>query len=44
MLYSATSPADKRLNLRTMLSSGTIQRFPGAFNPLSAKLIQARGF
>ncbi|MEO6199687.1 MAG: methylisocitrate lyase [Cryobacterium sp.] len=44
MLYSGTTAADKRVNLRAMLSSGRIQRFPGAFNPLSAKLIQARGF
>ena len=44
MLYSTTTAAEKRVNLRAMLSSGTIQRFPGAFNPLSAKLIQARGF
>ena len=44
MLYSGITAADKRVNLRAMLSSGTIQRFPGAFNPLSAKLIQAKGF
>ncbi|SDL03793.1 methylisocitrate lyase [Cryobacterium psychrotolerans] len=44
MLYSAATAAEKRVNLRAVLSSGTIQRFPGAFNPLSAKLIQARGF
>ena len=44
MLYATTTPAEKRLNLRAGLASGTIQRFPGAFNPLSAKLIQAKGF
>lgn len=44
MLYARTTPAQKRLNLRAGLSSGTIQRFPGAFNPLSAKLIQNKGF
>jgi methylisocitrate lyase len=44
MLYATTTPAEKRLNLRAALASGEIQRFPGAFNPLSAKLIQAKGF
>ncbi|KFF60863.1 methylisocitrate lyase [Cryobacterium sp. MLB-32] len=44
MLYSRTSAADKRLALRAGLASGVIQRFPGAFNPLSAKLIQNKGF
>jgi methylisocitrate lyase len=44
MLYARTTPAEKRLAFRTALSSGSIQRFPGAFNPLSAKLIQAKGF
>ena len=44
MLYARTTAAEKRINLRTALASGTIQRFPGAFNPLSAKLIQQKGF
>jgi methylisocitrate lyase len=44
MLYARTTPTEKRVALRTALASGTIQRFPGAFNPLSAKLIQAKGF
>lgn len=44
MLYARTTPAQKRINLRAGLASGTIQRFPGAFNPLSAKLIQNKGF
>ena len=44
MLYATTSPADKRANLRAALKSGELQRFPGAFNPLSAKLIQEKGF
>ena len=44
MLYTRTTAAEKRINLRTALASGTIQRFPGAFNPLSAKLIQQKGF
>jgi len=44
MLYSRTSAADKRIALRAGLASGVIQRYPGAFNPLSAKLIQSKGF
>jgi methylisocitrate lyase len=44
MLYATTTPAEKRVNFRAGLASGQIQRFPGAFNPLSAKLIQAKGF
>ncbi|WP_022886839.1 methylisocitrate lyase [Glaciibacter superstes] len=44
MLYATTTPAEKRLVLRAGLASGEIQRFPGAFNPLSAKLIEAKGF
>jgi methylisocitrate lyase len=44
MLYSNVTPADKRIAFRAGLASGTLQRFPGAFNPLSAKLIQDKGF
>ena len=44
MLYAKTSPAEKRANLRAALNSGVLQRFPGSFNPLSAKLIQEKGF
>ena len=44
MLYSTVSPADKRAAFRAALASGELQRLPGAFNPLSAKLIQDKGF
>jgi methylisocitrate lyase len=44
MLYSQTTPEQKRAALRAALASGTIQQFPGAFNPLSARLIQEKGF
>lgn len=44
MLYSTTTPADKRAGFRAALRSGELLRFPGAFNPLSAKLIEDRGF
>jgi methylisocitrate lyase len=36
--------ATKRQILRERLASGDLLRFPGAFNPLSAKLIQDKGF
>jgi methylisocitrate lyase len=44
MLYSKTTPADKRANLRAALATGKLLRFPGAFNPLSARLIEDKGF
>jgi methylisocitrate lyase len=44
MLYSATSAADKRAQFRTALAGGGLLRFPGAFNPLGARLIERKGF
>jgi len=44
MLYSQTAPADKRRLFRERLASGELLRFPGAFNPLSARLIERKGF
>lgn len=44
MLHSTVTPAEKRQAFRAGLASGTIQRFPGAFTPLSARLIQEKGF
>ncbi len=44
MLYATTTPADKRVRLRERLASGELLQFPGAFNPLSAKLIERKGF
>ena len=44
MLYANTDAAAKRANLRASLATGTILRFPGAFNPLSARLIEDKGF
>ena len=44
MLYSTITPAEKRVKLRAALATGELLRFPGAFNPLSAKLIQDKGF
>ena len=44
MLYSQTSAAEKRRLFRERLASGELLRFPGAFNPLSARLIERKGF
>jgi len=44
MLYASTTPADKRVALRAGLASGRLLQLPGAFNPLSARLIQTKGF
>ena len=44
MLYSKVTPEQKRIRFRELLASGTIQQFPGAFNPLSARLIEEKGF
>jgi methylisocitrate lyase len=44
MLYSTVTPADKRAAFRERLGTGELLRFPGAFNPLSARLIQDKGF
>jgi methylisocitrate lyase len=44
MLHTHVTPAEKRRAFRAGLASGTIQRFPGAFTPLSARIIDAKGF
>ncbi|MHC6176130.1 methylisocitrate lyase [Glutamicibacter endophyticus] len=44
MLYTTTTPAAKRRALREMLTPGAARQFPGAFNPLSAKLIAEKNF
>ncbi|MCW4386374.1 methylisocitrate lyase [Salinibacterium sp. SYSU T00001] len=44
MLYSTTTPADKRSGLRKRLATGELLRFPGSFTPLSTRLIQEKGF
>ena len=43
MLYSTVTPEQKRLKLRELLSSGTVPQLPGAFNQLSARLIEEKG-
>ncbi|MET1044263.1 MAG: methylisocitrate lyase [Microbacteriaceae bacterium] len=44
MLYATTSAAEKRATFRERLASGELLQLPGAFNPLSARLIQEKGF
>ncbi|WP_442576396.1 methylisocitrate lyase [Microbacterium sp. F51-2R] len=44
MLYSTVSAGEKRRAFRERLASGELLRFPGAFNPLSARLIERMGF
>ena len=44
MLYSSVTPPDKRARFRERLNSGELLQLPGAFNPLSAKLIQDHNF
>ena len=44
MLYAQTPPHEKRRLFRERLASGELLRFPGAFNPLSARLIARKGF
>jgi methylisocitrate lyase len=44
LLGAASAPADKRAAFRAGIDSGRLQRFPGAFSPLVAKLITEIGF
>ncbi len=44
MLYATTPAAEKRRILRARPADGELLRFPGAFNPLSARLIERKGF
>ena len=44
MLYSQVTPAEKRRRFRERLAGDEVVRMPGAFNPLSARLIEAKGF
>jgi methylisocitrate lyase len=44
MLYSTLTPAAKRAAFRARLASGELLQLPGASNPLSARMIEAKGF
>src|SRR5438046_2098604 len=43
MLLERTTATDKRAELRAKLKSGELLRFPGAFSPLVAMLIEQLG-
>src|SRR6185369_7557996 len=44
MLFPQKSPTQKRADFRAALKSGKLLRFPGAFSPLVAMLIERQGF
>lgn len=44
MLFTDTTPEQKRAALRQGLDSGTLLRFPGAFSPLVAMLLEEQSF
>ncbi|MBK0330674.1 methylisocitrate lyase [Brachybacterium sp. MASK1Z-5] len=44
MLNSTTTPSAKRRALRALLRPGAAAPFPGAFTPLSTRLIEEQGF
>ena len=44
MFHSAATAGEKRQAFRDGLASGRLMRFPGAFNPLSAMLIERLAF
>ncbi|AZZ55297.1 methylisocitrate lyase [Rathayibacter iranicus] len=44
MLHSTRTPTEKRRLFRERLASGELVQLPGAFTPLSARLIEAKGF
>ena len=43
MLFTKKHAAEKRADFRKMLGSGKLLRFPGAFNPLCAQMIEQKG-
>lgn len=44
MDQTSADPADKRLRLREQLASGRLLRFPGAFSPLVARIVEDLAF
>ena len=44
MLHSTRTPAEKRRLFRERLATGELLQLPGAFTPLSARLIEEKGF
>jgi len=44
MLFAKKTPAAKRADFKAALASGKLLRFPGAMNPLTAMMIEKKGF
>lgn len=44
MLFAKRTSAEKRAHFRKALASGKLLRFPGAMNPLTAMMIEKKGF
>jgi methylisocitrate lyase len=44
MLFAKKSAAEKRAQFKKALASGRLLRFPGAMNPLTAMMIEKKGF
>jgi methylisocitrate lyase len=44
MLFAKKNPAEKRTAFASALKSGKLLRFPGAMNPLTAMMIEQKGF
>ena len=44
MYFVKKTPAEKRTDLQKKLKKGKLVRFPGAYNPLVAKLIEEIGY
>ena len=44
MLFTKKHAAEKRADFREKLRAGKLLQFPGAFNPLSAQMIETKGF
>ncbi len=44
MLFKTDLPSNKRKAFKNALASGKLMQFPGAMNPLTAKLIENKGF
>lgn len=44
MLFIKNTAADKRAQFKKALASGRLLRFPGAMNPLTAMMIEKKGF
>jgi methylisocitrate lyase len=44
MFHTKTPASERRQAMREGLASGRLMRFPGAFNPLTALLIERLGF